>query len=425
MASEIRSLKKYNSSGYAFQKKDNELISLLLKRQSELNSLLEITQAINKNSPSKVLFEMLEIILKMHLKVSDMCLLVKEEDQFNVVAEFGGPPEDAEVLQQICQSLQKREDITSLVNSKHKLLSRYDFYIPVFHKDYMMAFALIGGSFNGSNELMNNDLNFIQTLINVIFVALENKRLFKEEVTREFLQRDIKLAREVQNGLIPLNLPYDDELKVGAHYLPNQNIGGDYFDFIRLNEHEFLWCIADVSGKGVAAALLMANLQASLRAWVTMEVDLEKIITQLNYIVDRNTKGDQTITLFIAKFNQQTREIQYVNAGHIPPILLMNEEIFLLKEGTILLGGCSELPFINIGSIKLLPNSLIFNYTDGLIESDNEDVFITEDELIKYLKLNRYFPVNLLNLNVLNSICEVHNAKMDTDDITLFTLKIT
>lgn len=424
MAIDKLSSKKYNSYKYSTNKKDEQLIQLLLKRQSELNSLLEITQAINRNTSSAVLFEMLEIILKIHLNISSMCLLVKDGEKFNVAAEFGDQPGDREVLQQVCEGLQYRHDISSLVNDKQKLLARYDFYIPVFHKSNMMAFALIGGDFNKDTELMNNDLNFIQTLINVIFVALENKRLFKEEVSRELLQRDIKLAREVQNNLIPLNLPYNNLLKVGALYLPNQNIGGDYFDFIRLNENEFLWCIADVAGKGVAAALIMANLQASLRAWVTMDANLENIVTKLNQIVDHDSNDDHLITLFLGKYNQQTREMQYVNAGHNPPVLIMNGDTFLLTEGTMVLRALSVLPFINTGSIKLLPGSLIFNYTDGLIESADEDIFIAEDDLVKYVKKNAHLPVNLLNIKLLNNIREAHNAKMDTDDITLLTLQI-
>jgi sigma-B regulation protein RsbU (phosphoserine phosphatase) len=85
-------------------------------------------------------------------------------------------------------------------------------------------------------------------------------------------------------------------VEIGAKYLPHQNIGGDYFDFIRLNENEFLWCIADVSGKGISAALLMANFQASLHAWAAVEDDLTNIIDRLNKIVLSNTKGERFIT---------------------------------------------------------------------------------------------------------------------------------
>ena len=118
----------------------------------------------------------------------------------------------------------------------------------------------------------------------------------------------MELAVEVQNRLIPLHAYKDNSVEVGARYIPHQNIGGDYFDFIRLNDHEFLWCIADVSGKGISAALLMANFQASLHAWSAVEDDLTNLINRLNNIVINNTKGERFITLFLAKYNQEYKK---------------------------------------------------------------------------------------------------------------------
>src|SRR5690606_33023229 len=149
------------------------------------------------------------------------------------------------------------------------------------HKNELQAFMLIG-DFEVAPERVGSDLNFIQTMINVIVVALENKKLFKERVVKERLQRDIELAMEVQNMLIPGYLPKTGALEVGSTYLPNQTIGGDYFDFIDLGDDDYLWCIADASGKGVSAALLMANLQASLRAWASVNKELHTLTERLN-----------------------------------------------------------------------------------------------------------------------------------------------
>ena len=400
-----------------------ELVQLLLKRQVELNSLLEMTVAINKNSPASHLFEMLQIIFKVHLMIGKARLFAREGDDFCCVAQFGGNYEDKFETEQMCLELQHFQDIQMLSHHHNSLLNTYDFFVPVVHKENMEAFVLIG-DFNIATELLDNDLNLIQTLINMIVVALENKKLFEERIQGEFLQREIKLAREVQNMLIPLRLPIDKLVDVGALYMPSQNIGGDYFDFIRLNKHEFLWCIADVSGKGVAAALLMANLQANLKALVAVEHDLKKLIVKLNHILAQNTKGDRFITLFMGKYNQQTRQMQYVNAGHNPPVLIMNDDAFLLKEGTVIIGAFEELPFINIGSVKLLPDSLICNYTDGLTDSADEDVFIQDDELIKHIKMNRHLSADLINKNLLRDVQASYQAKMDSDDITLLTMKI-
>ena len=405
------------------QTDEGELIQLLLKRQAELNSLLEVTQAINRNSPATVLFEMLQVILNVHLKIGKMRLLIKEGGHFYCATRFGGPKENAKVLQQTCQVLQDFNVISELKTHPNPLVNIYDYFVPIFHKENSQAFVLLG-DFNIKPELISNDLSFIQTLINVIVVALENKKLFKENVQRELMQRDMELAGEVQNMLVPQRLPKTGSVEVGATYLPNQNIGGDYFDFIKIKPGEFMWCIADVSGKGVSAALLMANLQASLRAWASVEDDMSKIVSKLNEIVSSNTNGERFITLFLGRYKEKTRELQYVNAGHNAPILICGDEIKFLKKGTTMIGAFDQLPFINTGIEILPPGSLIFNYTDGLVESADEDVFISDEELIGYLKKSMLLPVDDLNEKILSNIKSTFKAEMNSDDITILSIRI-
>ncbi|RYZ84714.1 MAG: serine/threonine protein phosphatase, partial [Proteobacteria bacterium] len=168
--------------------------------------------------------------------------------------------------------------------------------------------------------------------------------------------------------LIPQSLPKDSVLDVEAVYKPHQNIGGDFFDFIELNEDEVFWCIADVSGKGISAALIMANFQAGLRALVSSDISLPEIISRLNKVVYHNTKGDRFITLFLAKYHKITRELSYINAGHNASLLAQDGEVLPLSKGTIMIGAFDELPFINEGLVKVNRKAVIFNYTDGVLE---------------------------------------------------------
>jgi sigma-B regulation protein RsbU (phosphoserine phosphatase) len=128
--------------------------------------------------------------------------------------------------------------------------------------------------------------------------------------------------------------------------------------------------------------------------------------------------------LFLAKYNDKNRQISYINAGHNPPVLWMDGRATQLATGTTILGAFEDLPFINSECLTLQSNSLIFNYTDGLVESADEDVFISCNQLIECIKSNQYLPVDELNLNILKDIRTSQNANMDSDDITLFTLKI-
>lgn len=402
---------------------ESELIRLLLKRQSELNSLLEVTRAINKNTSTQVLVSMLEVILKSYLNVGKLRFLIEKFGSYYCVSKYGGEFESNTALYKSSIKLNKFKLPANISSHKDAILSSYDYFIPIYHKSKLLAFALIGG-FSPTGEMLNNDLNFIQTIMNVIVVALENKKLFRERIEAERFQREMELAVEVQNMLIPIRLHVETGVEIGARYLPHQNIGGDYFDFIRLSEKEFMWCIADVSGKGISAALLMANFQASLRAWATVEDDLTNIVERLNRIVIKITKGEKFITLFLAKYNEETRRLNFINAGHNPSLLYSNGEAVELKLGTTMIGAFDELPFINQGEVDIEPGSLILNYTDGLLDYEPADAEVwNEDVLMDFLMQNGELSPDKFNQALLNEL----NAKVKTkqiDDITLLTLRI-
>ena len=399
---------------------EDELIRLLLKRQAELNALLEITQAINKSASTLVLIDMLEVIMRDYLQVGRFRFITEIEGRFKCISYYGGEFEQQRDLLKSCRGLGKFKGPVSVSSNENELLKNYDYFIPVFHKNKMLAFTLIG-DFRTTPQMMGNDLNFIQTLTNVIMVALENKKLFKKRIEAERFQREMELAGDVQQMLIPITIYNEPGIEVGARYLPHQNIGGDYYDFIRLNEHEFLWCIADVSGKGVSAALLMANLQASLRAWASVEENLTTIIVKLNDVIIKTTKGEKFITMFLGKFNQQTRRLSYINAGHNPSIILHQSCITELKQGTTIIGVLDELPFINTGEMLLENEFMIFNYTDGLIEYDQENPDWNENKLSEYVKTYGKLKPDQFNSKILDYVNRWVKGK-PIDDVTLLTI---
>lgn len=401
---------------------EDELIRLLLKRQTELNALLEVTQAINNNTGTTVLIQMLTVILKSYLQVGKLRFLIEKDGKYVCICKYGGETETTAALQRSCLKLNKVKSTVSITQHEDALLKKYDYFIPIYHKKKALAFAIIG-DFNTSPELLNNDLNFIQTLINVIVVALENKKLFRERLQSERFQREMELAVEVQNMLIPLRELKEPGVEVGSRYIPHQNIGGDYFDFIRLNDHEFLWCIADVSGKGVSAALLMANFQASLHAWSAVEDDLTNVLDRLNKIVINNTKGERFITLFLAKYNQQTRKLNYINAGHNATIIYSKGEVLTMKLGTTMIGIFDELPFLNQGEIDIEPGSLIVNYTDGLMDHEQGAKTWNEDALLDFVAEYGHLSPEEFNQLLMDHISLVIKGK-PIDDVTLLTLKI-
>lgn len=401
-----------------------DIVELLLKRQAELSALLEITRAINSNVSSETLVEMLETIMRNNLKVKKFRLLLLNIDQFFCVSNFGGELEAPEDLQLIADELMPLKVPINISEHENPIFNSFDYFIPVHHKDEALAFVLVG-KFKNDEKLLENSVDYIQTLINVIVVAFENKKLFKERLHRERLQREVELARQVQTMLIPQNLPKNIFLDVESIYRPHQSIGGDFFDFIQINTDEFLWCVADVSGKGISAALIMANFQASLRALVSLNTPLPVLIEKLNEIVYNNTKGDRFITLFLGIYNDKTRKVKYINAGHNCPLVLHQNEVVTLKKGTTMIGVFDELPFINEGELELERGAVIFNYTDGIIEFDGEEEqSISEEELIDFLQEHKEKDLKQIHKQLIDKMDILRNHNEATDDITILSLKI-
>ena len=400
-----------------------DLIELLLQRQAELNALLEITRAINSNVPSETLIEMLEIIMKGNLKIGKFRLMLENVSEFHCVSHFGGELESFEDFEYIAKELAGLKIAIPISDHPHPKINAYDFFIPVHHKDEALAFVLIG-NLETNEKLVDNKIDYIQTLINVIVVAFENKKLFKERLHRERLQREVELASQVQNMLIPQILPSNPVLDVEAIYRPHQSIGGDFFDFIQLTEDKFLWCVADVSGKGISAALIMSNFQASLRALVSLDISLTDLIKKLNEIVYNNTNGDRFITLFLGIYNKKNRKVNYVNAGHNPSLVIQNEKIEPLKLGTTMIGVFDELPFVNEGEIILEKEAIIFNYTDGIIEFDGEEEqSLSEEELMKFLSDNKDQDLKEIHQLLMEKIENLRNKSEASDDITILSLR--
>ena len=224
-------------------------------------------------------------------------------------------------------------------------------------------------------------LNFIQTISSIIIVAIENIRLFKESLHQEALKKELELAAKMQKMLIPDNnqMPKNPKLIVNGFYFPHYEVGGDYYDCIRLSETKTGICIADVSGKGISAAMLMSNFQASLRALFTFDIELETLVKKLNSIVVINAAGEKFITLFVARYDHETRVLEYINAAHNPPVLYntVTGAILHLRTSCVGIGMLDEIPSVQKSQIIIKDFSKIVCYTDGLSElkyADGSDI---------------------------------------------------
>lgn len=211
-----------------------------------------------------------------------------------------------------------------------------------------------------------------------------------------------------------------------ATYLPHYSVGGDYYDFIPLSADQFILCVADVSGKGIPAALLMSNFQAALRALVRKTSDLKEIIRELNYQIFQSANGENYITSFIALYNRTDATLRYVNAGHTPPMIICdNGKIHLLTEGTLILGSFSPLPFLREGKMEKLNNFFFFGYTDGLTETFNaEEEQFGIERLEEFLIKNYDQELKKMHEALIETLNQFSGSGEHHDDITFLSLKV-
>jgi sigma-B regulation protein RsbU (phosphoserine phosphatase) len=393
------------------------------RQKDQLYALLQVTRAINNNASARDLFSIYEFILNKQLGFSRVAYCSFDEIwkwPVHVDADF----DIARIKPE--RDLEDFDDLTILESSRENdMLEAFDVVIPVKHKGKALAYLLLGRlDRKGIKTQHKSDLEFVQTISNIISVAIENKRLFKENVQQEMLKRELEMAKEVQSMFIPSSLPQDEHFDFAAVYKPVRQIGGDYYDFIRLSDREVLFCMADVSGKGVAAALLMANFQAYLRARVSVNTDLQSLVSELNDHVVQAAKGEKFITLFIARYTIYNQMLEYVNAGHNPPVLCSGNEIMVLTSGTTGLGMLEKLHRLESGLIRIDQGSMLVCYTDGLVEQENEggDDFGIE-QLQELVLEHKHLTAAAFNEMLIKTFTSHKGNQPSLDDVSLLTCR--
>ena len=199
-------------------------------------------------------------------------------------------------------------------------------------------------------------------------------RLINEQKQLQRLENEIFIAREVQDQLFPRNLPQVQGVEVEAICRAARSVSGDYYDFIQLSPTHVAFAIADISGKGISAALLMASLQAALRSQLLVpgseNMSTAELVARLNIHLVRNTGDDRFATFFVAIYDTVARRLRYTNAGHLPAFCISDGGSAHLAEGGIVLGVMEDYRF-DEGSISVPPDSVLIGYSDGLIEPEN------------------------------------------------------
>jgi sigma-B regulation protein RsbU (phosphoserine phosphatase) len=395
----------------------------------ELNTLFEIGKELNQIFNESDILKQLSYSLMGQMLINQFFVALKTDGKFRIAFKKGSSfnSEALNSCREFCEKLPDIQDPT-ILHEDERFSELYEIgvrlIVPMVIQNENGGYIFLGEKLDKSRYSKGN-LNFLNTLANLAMISLENARLFQETLEKQRLEEELNLAKSIQMRLLPSQMPKFEKLDVHGLNLPSKQVGGDYFDIIKLNEKEYLITVADVSGKGMPASLLMSNLQAGIQTLSLENYPLNVLTAKLNNLIYRNTSIEKYITFFVLKINIETGKIEYVNAGHNPPFLFtQHNEHRILEKGGIILGMMSDVEY-ETGHDKLTSGDCIIMFTDGVTEAmnENEEEF-QEKRVIQFIKSNhKSFSAEELNAKLIDELKKFCGDPTRSDDVTIVTLK--
>jgi sigma-B regulation protein RsbU (phosphoserine phosphatase) len=268
-----------------------------------------------------------------------------------------------------------------------------------------------------------NDQRLLSIIAAQSAQVIENARLIQKEQALLKIQEELRMAKDIQMNLLPKKIPVIDRYDIFAINESASEVGGDYYDFIKLSDSKIAFCLGDITGKGMPAAMLMANLQATLRSQAAIQKSIKDILRNCNIFLFHSTDSNKFATLFYAELDASQNLLTYCNAGHDSPLVVNEDKVTPLEKGGLLL-GCFELAEYEQESKEIALNEIIMIYSDGVTEAmnENEEEF-GEDRLKLIITSNLNLSSKQLAEKIIGEV-KNHSVKVpQSDDISLMIIK--
>jgi phosphoserine phosphatase RsbU/P len=307
--------------------------------------------------------------------------------------------------------------------------SNAEMLVPILRRDGRLAGMLVPGPRVSEEPYSGDDKRLLRSVASQAGVELDNIRLAETIAERldaeRAAMREIEIARQVQFRLFPQKQPEMRTLDYAGGCLQAQRVGGDYYDFVALGPGRVGLVVADISGKGIAGALLMANLQANLRSQYTLASDdLPRLLKSVNQLFFDNTAENQYATLFFADYADDTRTVRFANCGHFPPFLMRAYGTVEQLMPTAMVLGLFEAWSTTTCERQLHPGDTLVIYTDGVIEATNhQDQEFGNERLLATMREHRHLPAADL-VTTIHAEVQRFSAGSLSDDLTVVVAKV-
>jgi sigma-B regulation protein RsbU (phosphoserine phosphatase) len=401
---------------------------MLDKKVYELNTLFDLSKDFNMMVDRDEIVRVFKFAMLGQMLIRKFFFILEHEGARRVVTTSGInrklKPEEIDKLFNLESDLVEVND--ELCN-KIPFLDDQEIKAVIGLKFQNEKIGLVGvGARANEEEYTTSDFNFLRSLGNLALLSIQKSFLLEERIEKERLEEELNIAKSIQRGLLPDPIPNCEKLDISATNISSYQVGGDYFDILETPDNNLLFGIGDVTGKGIPASLLMANLQAMLHVLLPIDIELFEATGRINDIIYANTPSDKFITFFWGIFNPQNSEFKYVNAGHNPPLLFKKEsnDLKRLEEGGLILGAMPTMTPYSEKRITLSSGDLMVCFTDGVTEAMNteETEEYEEERLIACIQKNRERSAS----DIMDAIVEdVNDFSQDIqrDDITLIVIK--
>ena len=393
----------YNS--FLNQKKEKKLIFELNEKVSQLNNLIDTGIELSRFDKQNVLLELALERVASITNASSALIIVADKEKKIPEQHIIFPPNISSKV---------------VIENPFKIKSSFEFD----KKSYRFLLSE-KETRKGTTSFSELDRLLLESITRQVKASIENEYLLKQSLAKERIEKELNLAAAIQQKIIPDELPEIKGYEIAGINIPSREVGGDYYDCIDLGEGKYALIIADVAGKGIAAALLVNTLNAALYSYLEFNLPLTELADKLNKLIFKASPPDKYITFFMAVLDSNSGELNVVNAGHNPILLLR-------KNGTLdkIEAGGTGLGMLDLGipysdqNLTLDSGDKLFLYTDGIPEAMNlKEEEYSDERMINYFEKHSDLPTEKFIKAIVDDVTNYVGEAEQSDDITSLILK--